>query len=233
MPERRPKASSPVARDRTTPGAERGPPPATRGQSGRHGGPAAVESWLDAASVVEELVSELGLGHVGPWRHAVSQPNVSTDRGAAANRDAPEHGGTCLNDHIVLDDWVARGTLEQVAAVVGGEALGAEGDALVEPDVLTDDASLADHDARAVIDEEARSNARAGVDIDAGRLVSQLGDHSRNERHAQCVQLVRDAMVADGRHAYVREHRLVDAGRGRVTIERRARVAAEQYPDGR
>ena len=83
-----------------------------------------------------------------------------------------------------------------------------------------------------MVDEEAAADARAGMDVDAGRAVGELGDDPRDERHAEGVELVREALVGDGGDAGVAEDRLVEAGRGRVALVGGAHVAAEQLPDG-
>ena len=83
---------------------------------------------------------------------------------------------------------------------------------------------LADHDAGAVVDEEARADLGAGVDVDAGAAVRELGDDAREQRHAELVELVREAVVDHGGEAGKREDHLVDAARGGVALEAGARV---------
>ena len=56
----------------------------------------------------------------------------------------------------------------------------AQGDALVERDVVADDRGLADDDAHAVIDEEAAADLRAGMNLDAG---DQAGDLRQDAGH--------------------------------------------------
>src|SRR5262249_21919802 len=147
---------------------------------------------------------------------AVGEPDVAADAGAPADGDAAEDGGAGVDDDIVLDDGVAGVALDGPAVVVGGEALGPQGDALVEAHPLADDAGLPDDDAGAVVDEEARADLRARVDVDAGRAVGELGDHARDQGDVERVELVRDAVVGDGGQARIAEDRLVRAPGGGV-----------------
>ena len=76
------------------------------------------------------------------------------------------------------------------------------------------------------------ADARAGVDVDAGRAVRELGDDARDERHAEPVELVRDAVVGDGGDARVAEDGLVGARRrrGRPRRRRARRCRAARAP---
>ena len=98
---------------------------------------------------------------------------------------------------------MAGDALDGVAVLVQREALGAEGDALVELDVAPDDAGLADDHARAVVDGEMAAYLRAGVYVDARLAMGHFGDDAGNEGHAQHQQFVGDAVVADGADARI------------------------------
>ena len=69
---------------------------------------------------------------------------------------------------------------------------------------------------------------RAGVDVDAGLRVGELGHHPRDERHAEAVQFVGDAVDGDRLQAGVAEDDLVVALRGRVAAEGRVHVLFER-----
>ena len=49
-----------------------------------------------------------------------------------------------------------------------------------------------------MIDEELLINGRARMDVDAGGGMGHLGNDARDDRHAEPVQLVRDAVVRHG-----------------------------------
>jgi hypothetical protein len=103
-----------------------------------------------------------------------------------------------------------------------GDRQGAQGDALVELHVVADDGRLADDDAGAVVDDHGVAQRRAGVDVDAGPLVRPFGQHARQERHAQFVEAVGDAVDGDGEEAGVGQDHLVDAlGRGVAALDGR------------
>jgi hypothetical protein len=65
-----------------------------------------------------------------------------------------------------------------------------------------------------VVDEEAGADLRAGVDVDAGGRVGQLGDDAGDQRHAQAVELVGQAVVDHRVDAGVAQHHLVHAAGG-------------------
>jgi hypothetical protein len=54
----------------------------------------------------------------------------------------------------------------------------AQGHTLVDRAVVADLRRLADHDAHAVVDEDAPADRRAGVDLDAGEKPRQMRDES-------------------------------------------------------
>ena len=79
-------------------------------------------------------------------------------------------------------------------ALAGGKAGAAQRDALIERHVVADVGRLADHHPRAVVDEEALSDARGGVDLDTGERASEHRDHARQDRHLGALQRVCDAV---------------------------------------
>jgi len=125
---------------------------------------------------------------------------------------------------------MARIILAQGPVTVGFEAFRAERDRLVEPDISTDDRSLADDDARPVIDEEAFADLGAGMNVDPGFRMGVFGDDARNHRDTKPIEPVREPVPDDRRNARKAEDDLVDAPRGRVSIESRSYVSIEQRP---
>ncbi len=90
---------------------------------------------------------------------------------------------------------MAGAPFRQLAARVRGEALGAERHCLVDAHIATDDRRLADHDARAMVDEEVRADLRSWMDVDPGRAVGEFRHDPRQQWNAQGVQAMREAMV--------------------------------------
>src|SRR3954470_21122520 len=113
-------------------------------------------------------------------RDGVREPDVATDDGAAADdRLASEDGRAGVDDHVVLDGRVALGVADELPRGVLVEGEGAERHALVELDARADDGRAADDDARTVVDEEGRADARPRVDVDPRPAVRVLGHDAR------------------------------------------------------
>ena len=72
-----------------------------------------------------------------------------------------------------------------------------------------------------MVDEELLADGRAGVDVDARLRVGVLGHHARQQRHAELVEHVGQAVDGDGVEAGVAEDDLVEAlGRGVAPVGR-------------
>ena len=126
---------------------------------------------------------------------------------------------------------MARQALLQAAVGIRREALGAQGDGLVQAHTLADHGGLADHDAGAVVDEEAGADLRARVDVDAGGGMRQFGDDARQQRQPEFVQAVRQAVVDHRQHAGIAQQHFVDAARGRVPLVGGQHVAVDFHAD--
>ena len=85
---------------------------------------------------------------------------IGADLGAGADGERSQDFGSGTNDHAVFQGWVT------LALVPTGAA---QGDTLIERDIVTDDGCFADHHPHAVINEEASSDHRTGVDLDPGQ----------------------------------------------------------------
>src|ERR1700694_1627904 len=79
------------------------------------------------------------------------------------------------------------------------QARAAQCHALIKSAVTTDLRRLAENHAHAMIDEDARGDARAGVNLDAGKEAHDIREHAWDERDSPTVQRVDKA---------VREHRV-------------------------
>ena len=153
----------------------------------------------------------------------------------ADHRFAAQDRGIGVDDDVVFDRGVALGVADDLAGLSSrGKLSGAQGDALVELDSVADLGRLADDDAGAVIDEESPADRGAGVDVDAGLAVRVFGHHPGDQRHAQAIELVGQAIDGDGRQPGVAKDDLVEALGGRVAVEgglhvlRRACAAARE-----
>ena len=86
--------------------------------------------------------------------------------------DRPEDLGPGADHHAVAQRRMA------LALVPGGAA---ERHAVIQGDVVADLGGLADHDAGAVVDEEAPADARAGMNVDIGQRARQEGQQARHD----------------------------------------------------
>jgi hypothetical protein len=109
-----------------------------------------------------------------------------------------------------------------------GKALGAQRHGLVDAHVLADDGGFADHHTGAVVDEEAGADLCAGVDVDAGLPMGQLGHDAAQQRQLQPVEGVGDAVVDQRQHAGVAQHHLVHAARSGVAMEGGQHIDVQQ-----
>jgi hypothetical protein len=109
--------------------------------------------------------------------------------------------------------------LDWKAVLILRKALGTQGDALVNANVLSNDAGLSDDDSGAVVDEEAFADLCSGVHVDSCLCVRMLGDHAREERHLELMELVGEALAGDGDDTGVTKDGLVGRGCRGVSIE--------------
>ena len=97
-----------------------------------------------------------------------------------------------------------------------------QGHSLIELYVVADQRGLADHDAGAVVDDHRMAQRRAWMNVDAGPLVSPLGQDARQDRDSQLVEAMGDSMDGDGQEPGIGQDDLVDAfRRGIAPLERR------------
>ncbi len=123
--------------------------------------------------------------------------------------------------------------LDQLAFVIGGEMPGAEGDSLVDPYVVADNRGLADHDAGTVIDEKARSDAGAGMDIDPSSGMRDFGNQASHQPGVQPMQDMSEPVMDNRCHAGIADQDLREIpGRG-IADEGGAQIVDEKPTDGR
>ena len=92
-------------------------------------------------------------------------------------------------------------------ALAGVLAGAAQSDAVVDGAVVSDLTGLTEHDAHAVIDEQASADGGTGVDLDASAAASVLADPAGKEKALMPVQPVRNAVI----------HQNVKAGYSKMT----------------
>ncbi len=185
---------------------------------------------LYACAVLEASVDGLRLEDAGIGWHGVREPDVTADGGVVADGDAAENGGVGIDGHVVLENRVT-GDVEHVALLVVLETLGTKGDALIERDVVADDGSLANDDARAVVDGEILAYLCTRMDVDTSLGMGQLGDNAWDDGHAQFMQTMGDAVVGHRVHDGIAEDDLAVVPGGRIGVEHGLHVGIEQTLD--
>src|SRR5580700_7723595 len=104
------------------------------------------------------------------------------------------------------------------------EAGAAEGDALVEQDVVADFHGLAHHDAHAVIDKEAAADLSAGMNFDSVDEARDLAHEAAEKLEVTLPEPMCDAVVPDGVQTGIQEHDFDRGARGGVAVEDRLDV---------
>jgi len=140
----------------------------------------------------------------------VDDYGAGADFYVVADLDVAEDFCAGADHHTVADGGVA------FAGFLAGAA---QGDALVEEDVVAEFGGFADDDAHAVVDEEAAADGGAGVDFDASEHAGELADRAGQGSPACAVQSMGEAMQKDCVEARITQHDLEYAARGRVAAE--------------
>ncbi len=164
---------------------------------------------LDRVGDRVRQVDPVGVGPLGPpafdpdrvagiadhgraGRHVLDDDRVGADLGAVGDGDRAEQLGPGADGDVVAQGRVA---------LAGLEAGAAQRHPLVEGHATADLGGLADHHARAVVDEELRPDLRRRVDLDPGDGAGQVGDRPRRQRHPGLAQGVGDAVGEQRLHA--------------------------------
>ncbi len=146
-------------------------------------------------------------------------------------RDARHHYRAGANARVVTDrdgsDDLRPGADHDVVLQSGMPLLATRRSAaqrhpLVEVAVLADLRRLADHHTHAVIDEEARADAGARVDLDAGEKAPEMREKPREQPEPGRVEPVRGAVNQQRVDARVGKQHLEDGTRGGIALLRGA-----------
>lgn len=156
----------------------------------------------------------------GPGRDVLDHHGVGTDLGVLAEHHRAEHPGTGTDRDPVLDRGVALDALHRPPA---------EGDPVVQHHVIPDLGGLPDHHAHAVVDEEAPTDPRPGMDLHPGEGAHPLGEDQGRQLRAPPPQPVGEAMGPDRvQPRRGEQHGEVIGRRGVASVRRR-----EILPDRR
>lgn len=114
----------------------------------------------------------------------MGQPEVAPDYGMMPDRHTAEDRRIRINRDMVLHDRMT-GLVDRTPLKIVGEVLCTEGHSLVECDMVSDDAGLADHNSCTVVDCEILAYAGSRMDVDTGSGMRQLGHDAGNHRNAE------------------------------------------------
>jgi hypothetical protein len=170
------------------------------------------------AGLVDDVRGDADDG--GVWRNVTENDGASADAGVFADGDVAEYVGG-----VADEDVVAQGGMTLATDL----ARAAEGDALIDRDVVADDGGFADDDAHAVVNEEAAADDGAGMDLDASPETDDLGHEAGDELEVPAPKPMIDAMNPDGLEAGIAEQDHEARGGGGVTFEDDARVFADVF----
>ena len=158
----------------------------------------------------------VAVSHLLASGHIVCHPLVGTYHGIATNGDAAQYGGVGVDYDAVLEYGVTRIVLDRIAIDIERKALGSERHALIELDMIANDAGGAYHNACAVVDGEVFANLCPRVNVDARLAVCEFADDARNERHIEAIKLVGYAVTRQGAYGRIAAYHLTIVLRGGV-----------------
>ncbi len=178
------------------------------------GGLAGLELLFQGFDPIDEGADHLGFGvgqaamFQGFDAFARSVDDAAGDADyRAVGGDIAQYDGACADAGVVAqldiaedlcaradDDVIAQGGVAFAAFFAGA----AEGDALVDQRVVADDRRFADHDAHAMVNEDAAPDRCAGVDFDPREEAGEMGDQPREEGEAPVIQPMGKAMEPQG-----------------------------------
>src|SRR5687768_9907374 len=183
---------------------------------------------LDCGATVKYFIAYLGLRDNAARSNASREPDVATDGRAAADGNAPKDGGAGVNDNIILDNGMAYIAFHQRAMLIHRKTLGTKGHGLIQAYMLAYDSGFAYDYASAVVYKKAAADLCTRMDLDTGGGMGNFGNHARNQRGAQTVQLMREPIMGNGGDAGITDQYFVDASGCRVSLVSGLNVAFQQ-----
>ena len=159
------------------------------------------------------------------------EEDVRPHRAVRADDGLAAHDGRARVDgDVVLDGRVALLAFQRLPA---RERARHEADALIHLHMVPDGARLADDRAGAVVHEEVRADARAGVQVHAAAAVRPLGHDARQQHDVLAVKLMRHALHSDGLHEGVGDDDFLGAEGGGVAVVSGLGVGLEDFAQAR
>ena len=137
-----------------------------------------------SGAAMEQFTMNTRLSDIAARRHAMGKPDVAADGRTATNGDAAQDGSARINDDIIFNDGMPRIAFDKNAVIIFQETFGAQGNGLIHANMPPDHCGFTYNHTGAMIDKKTIADLRAGMNVNAGSGVSNLGDHARNQRRA-------------------------------------------------
>src|SRR5579871_1038804 len=148
-----------------------------------------------------------------------------------------DHHGTGADPDVVADLDIAQyfGARADYYAVAQGRVAlagfitgAAQGDPLIEQDIVTDLGGFPDHYAHSMVDKEPAANGGPRVNFDAGEETAYLGNEARQQGNTPAIQFMGKTVRQNGMEAGVAEKDLDDRFGGGIFAE----DSLELFPNG-
>ena len=149
---------------------------------------------------------------VGAYAHPIADPHRTQNLGAGADQNAIAQGGMPL-------------------FLVPGRA--AQGDPVIQGDVIANLRSLADDHTGAMINEQSASDGGAGMDIDIGDPAGDKRHPARQQFPVLAPESVRHPVHEYGVDARISKQNLQPRTRGRIAIEHTVDILVPFRPQTR
>ena len=119
-------------------------------------------------------------------------------------------------------------TANGIAIFIGRQFLSRQADSLEDADMMPDPAGLANDGTGSVVDGEVVADDGTRMDVNACFGVGHLGNHPRNEGNPQDIQLMGNAIVADGPESWVAKDHFAEVLGGWISVEGGLRIGSQQ-----
>lgn len=137
-----------------------------------------------------------------------------SNRGVSA-----EDGRVGVDHHMVFNSGVSFNIPKILPAFILGETERAEGDTLINLDVIPHDAGLANDDSGSMIDKQVAAERCLRMDVDPVKAVRPLGNHPGQKVGAGIPNFMGQPVDHEGMEARIADHDLVGALASRISVD--------------
>jgi len=131
------------------------------------------------------------------WLRAFGYPDVAAYHGALSESDASQDRRITVNDDVILEYRVTGNAFDGIAVVVQRETLRAERNALIQFDIVANDASRSNDNTSSVVDGEVMTYLSSRMDVNSCFAMGHFSNDARNQGHAQKQEFVGNSVAAN------------------------------------